>query len=115
MGGRQPISTNQRTGGDHAKRTVIEDTVFFDWTFDWGGSLGSDHALTRVQGSLLRPSQSQPQQENTGELGYIIDETKASEWHQQFKNVIGSPDKLPAKPTAAQIDIMASRVHEAMQ
>ena len=92
---------------------AIEDTVFSNWILDWEGSLGSDHALTRVQGSLLRPTQ--PRQEDTGELGYVIDETKASEWRQQFKNIVGSPDKLPAKPTAAQVDIMASRVHEAMQ
>ena len=92
---------------------AIKDTVFSDWILDWEGSLGSDHALTIVQGSLLRPTQ--PRQEDTGELGYVIDETKASEWRQQFKNIVGSPDKLPAKPTAAQVDTMASRVHEAIQ
>ena len=32
---------------------TVENTTFLDWTLDWEGSLGSDHALTRVQGSLI--------------------------------------------------------------
>src|SRR5712671_1898760 len=53
---------------------AVEDAVFSNWTLDWAGSLGSDHALTRVEGSLLRHTQ--PLQEVAEELGYIIDEEK---------------------------------------
>jgi hypothetical protein len=92
---------------------AVEDAVFSNWTLDWAGSLGSDHALTRVEGSLLRHTQ--PLQEVAEELGYIIDEEKGLEWCQQFKDVLGTPVPLPVKPTTAQVDELASQVHEAMQ
>jgi hypothetical protein len=91
---------------------AVEDAVFSNWTLDWEGSLGSDHALTRVQGSLLRPTQL-PQEEGDV-LGYVLDEEKGTEWRQQFKAVLGSPDSLLEKPTAAQVDELARQVHEAM-
>ncbi len=92
---------------------AIEDAVFTNWTLDWEGSLGSDHALTRVQGLLLRPSQ--PPQEDATNLGYVLDEEKGPEWRQQFTEAMGSPAPLPEKPTAAQVDKLAIQVHEAMQ
>ena len=93
--------------------TAIEDTIFSNWTLDWEGSLGSDHAMTRIQGTLCQPYQ--PSKEDATELGYVLDEEKGIEWRQQFKDVIGSPAPLPEKPTAAQVEELASQVHEAMQ
>ena len=112
-----------RRGASHERSSVldltwyndaaVEDAVFSDWTLDWEGSLGSDHALTRVQGSLLRPTHP-PQDENT-ELGYIIDEEKGREWQKCFKDKLGTVDLLPPGLEAAQIDKLANQVHEAMQ
>jgi hypothetical protein len=92
---------------------AIEDAVFSNWTLDWEGSLGSDHALTRVQGSLIGPTQP-PQEEGTN-LGHVIDEEKGVEWHQQFKATMGSPAHLLEKPMAEQVDELARQVYEAMQ
>jgi hypothetical protein len=92
---------------------AIEDTVFSNWTLDWEGSLGSDHALTRVQGSLLRPTQLP--QEGTTDLGFVINEEKGTEWGQRFKEAVGSPAPLPEKPMAAQVEELANQVHKAMQ
>ena len=36
-------------------------------------------------------------------------------WCQQFQAALGSPDLLPEKPTAAQVDELAKLIHEAMQ
>ena len=83
----------------------MEDTVFSDWTLDWEGLLGSDHALARVQGSLLRPS-TPPQEDNT-DLGFVIDEEKSEEWQKRFKDKLGTLEMLPARPVAAQIDTLA--------
>ena len=75
---------------------AIEDTVFSNWALDWEGSLGSDHALTRVQDSL--PGPIQPPQKDTTELGYALNEDKGTEWCQQFKDAVGFPVALPEKP-----------------
>jgi hypothetical protein len=112
-----------RKGADHERSSTIdltwyndatiEDTVFSNWTLDWEGSLGSDHALTRVQGSLLRTNHQL--QDETTELGYVIEEENGTNWGKQFKDAIGSPTPLPEKPTAAQVEELAGQVHEAMQ
>ena len=92
---------------------AVEDATFSNWVLDWEGSLGSDHALTRVQGSLLKPSQAP--QEGTRDLGYVLDEENGAKWCQHFKAALGSPAPLPGKPTAAQVDELAKHTHEAMQ
>lgn len=61
---------------------AIEDTVFSNWMLDWEGSLGSDHTLTRVQGSLLKPTQ--PPQEAT-DLGYVLDKKKVQSGANSLK------------------------------
>jgi hypothetical protein len=48
-------------------------------------------------------------------MGYVLDEEKGTEWRKIFKDILGSPAPLPEKPTAAQVDELASLVHEAMQ
>ena len=112
-----------RRGASHERSSVldltwyndaaVEDTVFSDWTLDWEGSLGSDHALARVQGSLLRPSP--PSQDDSTDLGFVIDEEKGEEWQKCFKDKLGTIEPLPVRPVAAQIDTLAGQVHEAMQ
>ena len=92
---------------------AVEDATFSNWALDWAGSLGSDHALTRVQGSIERPPQ--PPLDDGTELGYVLDEGKGTEWQRQFQAALGNPDRLPVKPTAAQVDKLAKQVHEAMQ
>jgi hypothetical protein len=54
-------------------------------------------------------------QENAEEQGYVIDEEKGTEWRQQFTDAVGSPAPLPEKPTAVQVEELASHIHEAMQ
>jgi len=112
-----------RRGADHERSStidltwyndsVVEDTIFSNWALDWEGSLGSDHALTRVQGSLLRHSE--PPQEDPSTLGYILDGEKGAEWRRQYKDMVGTPAPLPEKPSAEEVEALASRVHEAMQ
>jgi hypothetical protein len=56
--------TITRRGAEHERDSTIdltwyndaaiEEAAFGNWSLDWAGSLGSDHALTRVQGSLIR-------------------------------------------------------------
>jgi hypothetical protein len=92
---------------------AIEDATFGDWTLDWAGSLGSDHALTRVQGSLLRTAM-QPDP-NTEDLGFVIDEDKADEWSRHFKAMLGPLPPLPNQPTADEVEELAQRVHNALQ
>ena len=75
--------------------------------------MGSDHALARVQGSLLRPSP--PSQDDSTDLGFVIDEEKGEEWQKCFKDKLGTIEPLPVRPVAAQIDTLAGQVHEAMQ
>jgi hypothetical protein len=112
-----------RRGANHERSSMIdltwyndatiENAVFSNWTLDWEGSLGSDHALTRVQGSLTGPTHL-PQEEGT-ELGYVIDEEKGVEWCHQFKAAVGSPAHLLETPTAEQVEELVRQVHKAMQ
>ena len=92
---------------------AVEDTIFSGWTLDWEGSLGSDHALTRIQGYLVQPNDTP--QKDSNETGYVLDEGKAAEWCRQFKDALGPVNPLPETPMAAQVDRLAGRVHEAMQ
>src|SRR6266446_1000561 len=92
---------------------AIEGSIFTNWELDWAGSLGSDHALTRVQGLLPQPPQFLD--EDSRDLGYVLDEEKESDWCRLFKIAVGSPAQLPIRPLAAQVDELAKRIHEAMQ
>jgi hypothetical protein len=92
---------------------AIEEAIFSDWTLDWAGLLGSDHALTRVQGSLLRASElSTP---DSQDLGFVINEKKADKWCRHFKDALGPLPPLPAQPTAGQVEELAEQVHNALQ
>jgi hypothetical protein len=92
---------------------AVEDATFGNWSLDWAGSLGSNHALTRVQGFLLREpelTKSSPQ-----ELGFIIDDEKAVEWKCQFLDTLGAQPPLPTKPTADEVEELAKQVHDVLQ
>ncbi len=92
---------------------AVEDFVFTNWDLDWAGSLGSDHALTRVQGSLPQPPQFSGG--DTKDLGYVLDEEKETDWCQLFKIAVGRPAQLPDRPSAVQVDGLAKLIHDAMQ
>src|SRR6266403_3725930 len=74
---------------------AIEGSIFTNWELDWAGSLGSDHALTRVQGLLPQPPQFLD--EDSRDLGYVLDEEKESDWCRLFKIAVGSPARLPTR------------------
>ena len=92
---------------------AIEDATFGNWTLDWAGSLGSDHTLTQVQGSLLCITElSCP---DSQDLGFVINDEKAGDWSKHFKDVLGSPPLLPNKPTAGKVEELARCIHDAPQ
>jgi hypothetical protein len=112
-----------RRGAEHERDSTIDLTwyndaaignaTFGNWSLDWAGSLGSDHALTRVQGSLLQTPG--PPAPDTQDLGYVIDEEKVGEWSRHFKDVLGPPPLLPNHPTTGEVEELAEHVHNALQ
>jgi Reverse transcriptase (RNA-dependent DNA polymerase)/Endonuclease-reverse transcriptase len=115
--------TITRRGAEHERDSTIdltwyndaaiEEAAFGNWSLDWAGSLGSDHALTRVQGSLIRTARLP--ESDSQDLGYVIDEEKAAEWSRRFKDELGPPPPLPDQPTAEEVETLANCVHNALQ
>ena len=47
---------------------VVHEGVFHSWTLDWNGAMGSDHAMTHIEGSTFHPEPKPPQ----ANLRYVI-------------------------------------------
>ena len=89
------------------------ESTFNNWSLDWAGTLGSDHTLTWVQGSLHHtplPAPATPQ-----DLSYVIDEQKAVEWGKCFKFHLAHTVLLPNRPTTDEVKVCTSLFHTAIQ
>ena len=62
---------------------AIQSTTFSNLKVDWGGSLGSDHAMIKVAGHLLTPT-SLPEEETL--TGFITDPARKETWIHSFCN-----------------------------
>ena len=92
--------------------TAIMESTFSNWSLDWAGSLGSDHTLTRTQGSLLHTPP--PMMIGLQDLGYVIDDLKAADWGQHFRSHLGHPAPLPDPPTSDKVKDCTRLFHDAI-
>jgi len=68
---------------------VIQGTTFTDLRVDWEGSLGSDHAMIHVTGSVSNPEQDP---DTTDPTGFLLDPKRKLMWIQEFKRITMNPE-----------------------
>ena len=110
-----------RKGAEHERDSVIDLawyneaaiqlSTFSDLRVDWGGSLGSDHAMLIVSGHTQEEA---PPPEHEGDLGFLIDPEKREDWVRAFKARLPSVH-LPPVPSLDNIETMAASLTEDIQ
>lgn len=110
-----------RKGAEHEQDSVInlawyneiavQTTSFSDLKIDWGGSLGSDHAMLIITGhtqdKVIAP-------DDKGSLGFLIDPEKSEEWTRAFK-ARSSHSFFQHTPSPDEIEIAAASFMEDIQ
>ena len=110
-----------RKGAEHERDSVIDlawyneiavqTTTFSDLKIDWGGSLGSDHAMLIITGHT-QDNAVAPDDE--GNLGFLIDPERSEEWTRAFK-ARSSPSPFQRTPSPDEIETEAASFMEDIQ
>jgi hypothetical protein len=103
-----------RRGADHEHDSVIDlvwyneaalqNGTFSNLNIDWGGSLGSDHALLQVTGQTLTAAPQPPEETN---LGLLTDPEQKEQWIKTFKDH-SLPLFIRSSPTAEEVERAAA-------
>ena len=109
-----------RRGTEHERDSVIDlawyneaavdSTIFSDLTIDWGGSLGSDHAMLTIAGH----TQEATVLDRNNELGFLIDPERGEDWIRAFKARSRYPP-FQHSPSLDEVETAAAALTEDIQ